>query len=133
MTKVLYTEEQILKRVGEIAREVEKDFADERVSVVGLLEDSFVFMADLIRKVNREVLCYFMKADVDEGEDRVAISSGFFTRLSSMPGTEISCWLEECSTRESLWITLRSTSYRVVHVNSRFVISSTNPNRAAFQ
>jgi hypoxanthine phosphoribosyltransferase len=72
MTKVLYTEEQILKRVGEIAREVEKDFVDQRVSVVGLLEDSFVFMADLIRKVNREVLCYFMKADVDEGEDRIA-------------------------------------------------------------
>lgn len=72
MTKVLYTEEQILKRVGEIAREVEKDFEDGEISVVGLLEDSFVFMADLIRKVNREVLCYFMKADVDEGEDRVA-------------------------------------------------------------
>ena len=30
MTKVLYTEEQILKRVGEIAREVEKDFADQK-------------------------------------------------------------------------------------------------------
>jgi hypoxanthine-guanine phosphoribosyltransferase len=44
MTKVLYTEEQILKRVGEIAREVEKDFVDQRVSVVGLLEDSFVFI-----------------------------------------------------------------------------------------
>jgi len=72
MTKVLYTEEQILKRVGEIAREVEKDFEDGEISVVGLLEDSFVFMADLIRKVNREVLCYFMKADVDEGEDRIA-------------------------------------------------------------
>jgi len=72
MTKVLYTEEQILKRVGEIAREVEKDFEEGEISVVGLLEDSFVFMADLIRKVNREVLCYFMKADVDEGEDRIA-------------------------------------------------------------
>jgi len=72
MTKVLYTEEQILKRVGEIAREVEKDFADGEISVVGLLEDSFVFMADLIRKVKREVLCYFMKADVDEGEARAA-------------------------------------------------------------
>ena len=72
MTKVLYTEEQILKRVGEIAREVEKDFEEGEISIVGLLEDSFVFMADLIRKVNREVLCYFMKADVDEGEDRVA-------------------------------------------------------------
>ena len=72
MTKVLYTEEQILKRVGEIAREVERDFEEGEISVVGLLEDSFVFMADLIRKVNREVLCYFMKADVDEGEDRIA-------------------------------------------------------------
>jgi len=72
MTKVLYTEEQILKRVGEIAREVERDFEEGEISVVGLLEDSFVFMADLIRKVNREVLCYFMKADVDEREDRIA-------------------------------------------------------------
>jgi hypoxanthine phosphoribosyltransferase len=72
MTKVLFTEEQILKRVAEIASEVEKDFGDQKICVVGLLEDSFVFMADLIRKVNREVLCYFMKADVDEGEDRVA-------------------------------------------------------------
>ena len=72
MTKVLHTEEQIQRRVAEIAHEVEKDFADRELSVVGLLEDSFVFMADLIRKVNREVLCYFMKADVDEGEDGVA-------------------------------------------------------------
>ncbi len=72
MTKVLYTEEQIQKRVAEIAREVEQDFTDRELCVVGLLEDSFVFMADLIRKVNKEVLCYFMNADVDEGEDRVA-------------------------------------------------------------
>ena len=56
----------------EIAREIEQDFTDRELSVIGLLEDSFVFMADLIRKVNREVLCYFMNADVDEGEDCVA-------------------------------------------------------------
>ena len=56
MTKVLYTEEQIQKRVAEIAREVEQDFTDRELCVVGLLEDSFVFMADLIRKVNKEVL-----------------------------------------------------------------------------
>jgi hypoxanthine phosphoribosyltransferase len=70
--KALYTEEQIRGRVHEIAREIEKDFKGSDLCVVGLLEDSFVFMADLIRKVDREVLCYFMKADVDEGEDRVA-------------------------------------------------------------
>ena len=72
--KVLYGEDRIQKRVEEIAREVEKDFGERELCVVGLLEDSFVFMADLIRKLDREVLCYFMKADVDEGEDRVATS-----------------------------------------------------------
>ncbi|MCI0624567.1 MAG: hypoxanthine phosphoribosyltransferase [Acidobacteria bacterium] len=71
-TKVLFTEEQIRKRVETIARDVDKDFQGSDLCVVGLLEDSFVFMADLIRKVDREVLCYFMKADVDEGENRVA-------------------------------------------------------------
>ena len=70
--KVLYTEEQISQRVEEIAREVGKDFEGRDLCVIGLLEDSFIFMADLIRKLDREVLCYFMKADVDEGEDRVA-------------------------------------------------------------
>lgn len=71
-TKVLYTEEQIRKRVEEIAREIDKDFEGDDLCIVGLLEDSFVFMADLIRKVDREVLCYFMKAEVGEDEDRVA-------------------------------------------------------------
>ena len=70
--KVVYTEDQIRKRVEEITRQVEQDFDSRDLCVVGLLEDSFVFMADLIRKVDREVLCYFMKADVDEGENRVA-------------------------------------------------------------
>jgi len=70
--EVLYGEDRIRKRVEEIAREVEKDFGERDLCVIGLLEDSFVFMADLIRKVDREVLCYFMKADVDEGEDGVA-------------------------------------------------------------
>lgn len=69
---VVFSEAQIGKRVQEIAREVEKDFAGNDLCIVSLLEDSFVFTADLIRKIEREVLCYFMKADVDEGEDRVS-------------------------------------------------------------
>jgi hypoxanthine phosphoribosyltransferase len=69
---VLFDQQQIQKRVDEIARAVIRDFVGESLSVVGLLEDSFVFMADLIRKMNVEVLCYFMKADVDETDNRVS-------------------------------------------------------------
>jgi hypoxanthine phosphoribosyltransferase len=70
--RVLYSAEEIGRRVEDLAAAVSKDFGGEGISIVGLLEDSFVFMADLIRKLDREVLCYFMKADVDEREDRVS-------------------------------------------------------------
>jgi hypoxanthine phosphoribosyltransferase len=69
---VLYSADQIGRRVDELAAAISEDFAGERISVVGLLEDSFVFMADLIRKLDGEVLCYFMKADVAEQEDTVS-------------------------------------------------------------
>ena len=70
-SKILFTEDQIQKRVEEIASSVSRDFIGQELSVVGLLEDSFIFMADLIRKIEGEVVCYFMKADIDEGEERI--------------------------------------------------------------
>jgi hypoxanthine phosphoribosyltransferase len=70
--RVLYSADEIGRRVEELAAAISEDFAGERISIVGLLEDSFVFMADLIRKLDGEVLCYFMKADVDEQDDRVS-------------------------------------------------------------
>jgi hypoxanthine phosphoribosyltransferase len=70
--RIEYAEDQILKRVDSIAQAVTRDFDSPELCVVGLLEDSFVFMADLIRKIDREVLCYFVKADVDE--DRRGVS-----------------------------------------------------------
>ena len=66
--RVLFSEEQIRKRVEEIASDIERDFNNRQLVMVGLLEDSFVFMADLIRKIDAEMLCYFMKADVEEDE-----------------------------------------------------------------
>lgn len=70
-TRILYSEDQIRKRVDELAQSVSREFDASDLCVVSLLEDSFVFMADLIRKIDKEVLCYFMKADMDEGENRL--------------------------------------------------------------
>jgi hypoxanthine phosphoribosyltransferase len=70
--RVLFTEEQIHKRVEEIATDIGRDFNNRQLAVVGLLEDSFVFMADLIRKIDTEMVCYFMKADVAEDDGHVS-------------------------------------------------------------
>lgn len=63
---VLFDETQIRKRVEEIAADVTHDFAKRHLAIVALLEDSLVFMADLIRKIDVEMVSYFMKADIEE-------------------------------------------------------------------
>ena len=73
--RVLFSEEQIHKRVGEIASNVERDFSKRQLAIIGLLEDSFVFMADLIRKIDTEMVCYFMKADVEEDDFNMFLGS----------------------------------------------------------
>jgi hypoxanthine phosphoribosyltransferase len=64
--KTLFTEEQIRKRVGEIARQVSKDYAGKTLYAVGVLENSFIFMADLVRAVDIPVVCQFMKPEFSE-------------------------------------------------------------------
>ena len=64
--KVLYSEEQIRKRVGEIAKQISKDYAGKTLYAVGVLENSFIFMADLVRAVDIPVVVQFMKPEFSE-------------------------------------------------------------------
>ena len=49
ITKVLVTEEQIVKRVAELAAELDKKYADKDVLLVGVLKGAVMFMSDLSR------------------------------------------------------------------------------------
>lgn len=55
ITQVLYTEEQIAAAVQELADRISADYADKRLLLVSVLKGSFVFAADLIRKLECEV------------------------------------------------------------------------------
>ncbi len=48
---VLFTEEQIRRKVKELASRISKDYAGKKILVVGLLTGCFVFLADLLRNV----------------------------------------------------------------------------------
>lgn len=64
--KVLASAEQIQKRVREVARQISNDFRGEVIYTVGVLEDGFIFMADLVRALEGEVVCQFIKTYVTE-------------------------------------------------------------------
>src|SRR5262249_25055765 len=52
--------DQIQKRVKEMARQIPDDFRGKTVHVLGVLENSFVFMADLVRALEPPLVCTFI-------------------------------------------------------------------------
>ena len=60
LAKVLYTEEQIRRRVRELGEMISRDFEDEEVVLVGILKGAVVFFADLMREIKLPVAIDFM-------------------------------------------------------------------------
>lgn len=58
--KSYISEEDILKRVEELAKEIDKDFEGEKVLLIGLLRGSVVFLSDLCRKLKTADTLDFM-------------------------------------------------------------------------
>jgi len=58
--QVLYTEEQILERVSELAKEITKDYKGESILMVGILRGAVMFYADLVREMDMPLHMNFM-------------------------------------------------------------------------
>jgi hypoxanthine phosphoribosyltransferase len=59
--KPILTTEQIQKRVKELGRQISDDYRGRQVHVLGVLENSFLFMADLVRAMDIPLVCSFIK------------------------------------------------------------------------
>ena len=55
------TTDQIQKRVKELARQISDDYKGETVQMLAVLENAFMFLADLVRSVEVPVVCQFIK------------------------------------------------------------------------
>ena len=64
--RVVLTAEQIQTRVRELARQIEDDFRGRTIHAICVLENGFVFMADLIRALRADVICHFIRPDFTE-------------------------------------------------------------------
>jgi hypoxanthine phosphoribosyltransferase len=64
--RVLLSAEQIKKRVQEMALRIAGDFAGKTIYMVGVMENGFVFMADLVRELDLPVVCQFVKGEYKE-------------------------------------------------------------------
>ncbi len=55
LVNILFTEDQIQARLGELAAQIEKDYAGQDILLVGVLRGAVMVMADLARHFGRHV------------------------------------------------------------------------------
>ena len=64
-----FSEDQIQERVQMMGKEISKDYGQENVYVIGILEAGFMFMADLVRKITSPVVCNFLKMEMADSQE----------------------------------------------------------------
>src|ERR1700732_1631731 len=58
--KVLIRRAAIQKRVREVAHQITKDFAGQRIHLIGVLKGACIFLSDLVREINLETSIDFI-------------------------------------------------------------------------
>lgn len=59
--RIVVTAEQIQKRVAAVGRQISDDYAGKVLHVVCVLENGFLFAADLLRSLDVPAVCHFVK------------------------------------------------------------------------
>ena len=83
--RIVYTKEDIAKRVHELGAEITAAYPDDDLLVLGLLKGSFIFLSDLVRDVGRPLQVDFLVAS-SYGD---ATESSGLVRLLYDPETEL--------------------------------------------
>jgi len=83
--------EQIQKRVKELARQISDDYKGQTIQILAVLENAFMFQADLVRALEVPVVCQFIKPKYtrpqgDSGNDVMEI---FFSHEPDIRGQHI--------------------------------------------
>jgi hypoxanthine phosphoribosyltransferase len=68
--QVVISESQLRQRISALGAEISKDFEGRAITCVGVLENGFLFVADLVRAITCEVHCEFVKPYTHVFRDR---------------------------------------------------------------
>lgn len=60
--KLIFAKEQIDTRVKELGAQITRDYADQELVMIGILNGAFIFMADLVRAIDMPLEIDFIRA-----------------------------------------------------------------------
>ncbi|WP_342252736.1 hypoxanthine phosphoribosyltransferase [Spiroplasma endosymbiont of Amphibalanus improvisus] len=71
--KLLISEEEIKAKIKEYAKKIESNYKNKNLLVVGLLNGSFIFTADLVREINIPIEIDFISCSSYQGQKSTGI------------------------------------------------------------
>jgi len=85
------TTDQIQKRVKELGRQISDDYKGQTVQVLAVLENAFMFLADLVRAMQVPVVCQFIKPKYSKTQGGTAseVMEIFFSHEPDIKGQHI--------------------------------------------
>jgi len=83
--------DQIQKRVKELARHISDDYQGQTIQMLAVLENAFMFLADLVRAVEVPVVCQFIKPKYSrtQGGSASEVMEIFFSHEPEIRGQHI--------------------------------------------
>lgn len=81
--------DQIQKRIRELGRQISDDYQGETVIALGILENGFMFIADLVRALEVPVVCTFIKPRYKQTEGEGALLEIFFSHELAIAGKHV--------------------------------------------
>ena len=67
--KVLYSEEELQKRIAEVAQEIDKDYEGKTITVISVLKGAIFFTVDLVTKMKTPIELEVMQVSSYEGTE----------------------------------------------------------------
>ena len=83
---VLLSAEQIQKRISELGRQISDRYRGRKLHVICVLENSFIFAADLLRHIAVPTVVQFVKPTISETDEIIEI---FFTPEVEVAGADV--------------------------------------------
>src|SRR5438445_4073548 len=85
------TTEQIQKRIKELGRQISDDYKGQTIQILAVLENAFMFQADLVRALEVPVVCQFIKPRYKQTQDQSAneVMEIFFSHEPDIRGQHL--------------------------------------------
>lgn len=85
--KQLYSAGRLKACVDRMGRRISRDYAGRTVDVVIMLENGFVFAADLVRKIQSPVVCHFVRSELRDVKPN--LREVFFSHQPRLSGRNV--------------------------------------------